>query len=225
VLDENSTVNPISLYARTKIACEQVLIDLRDGRFQPVILRFGTVYGLSGRTRFDLIINLLTAKAAIDGEITLFGSDQWRPFVHVDDAARAILMAVEAAGANLEQAIFNVGSDEQNRTLGEIGDLIRQFVPTAALKCTDDDTVDRRNYHVKFARIREALGFLPQWSIEEGVMQVLEAIATGKVVNYRDARYSNVKFLSEEDGRSKLPVTNGWAKEMVEVWESAGSTA
>ena len=68
---------------------------MADDHFAPVILRLGTIYGLSGRTRFDLVINLLTAKAVVENEITVFGGDQWRPFLHVDDAARAILQVLQ----------------------------------------------------------------------------------------------------------------------------------
>ncbi|MBM3226061.1 MAG: NAD-dependent epimerase/dehydratase family protein, partial [Candidatus Tectomicrobia bacterium] len=95
LLDEHSALHPVSLYARSKIASEQVLKKLASPDFSPVILRFGTIYGFSGRTRFDLVINLLAAKAVVEGSITVFGGDQWRPFVHVDDAALAVLKALE----------------------------------------------------------------------------------------------------------------------------------
>ncbi len=96
ILDERSALNPVSLYARSKIASEKVLRKMADDRFAPVILRFGTIYGLSGRTRFDLVVNLLAAKALIDKQITVFDGDQWRPFVHVDDAAQAVFKVLEA---------------------------------------------------------------------------------------------------------------------------------
>lgn len=218
-LDERSALNPISLYARSKIACEKVLLGLRGSSFHPVILRFGTVYGLSGRTRFDLVINVLAAKALIDGVITVYGSDQWRPFVHVADAARAVMLALDVPVDKLQPAIFNVGSDEQNRTLGQVGELVQRMVPSAELTCTDDDSIDRRNYRVSFARVRQALQFSPEWTIEAGITQVLEEIRNGNVTDYLDPRYSNVKFLSEEVGRNKLPVQNGWAKELVDGCE------
>jgi nucleoside-diphosphate-sugar epimerase len=95
LLDERSALNPVSLYARTKIDSERVLLALDDARFAPVILRFGTIYGISPRPRFDLVINLLTAKATCEKRITIFGGGQWRPFIHVDDAAEAILKCLE----------------------------------------------------------------------------------------------------------------------------------
>ncbi len=215
LLDERSALNPVSLYARTKIACEQVLTSLRDPEFSPVILRFGTVYGLSGRIRFDLVVNLLAAKAICEGKITVFGRHQWRPFLHVHDAGRAVLAVLEASPTQLADTIFNVGSDQQNLTLGEVGELIRRMVPTAELICTDSEA-ERRNYRVDFGRIRRALNFAPEWTIEQGAQQVIEAIQSGVVVDYRDPKYSNVKLLSEEHCRQILRPTKDWATEMLD---------
>ena len=103
LLDEYSTLNPLSLYARSKIASERVLMGMADDRFNPVILRFGTIYGFSGRTRFDLVVNLLTAKAIVEGQITVMGGDQWRPFVHVEDAALAVFKVLEAPLDSVER--------------------------------------------------------------------------------------------------------------------------
>ena len=96
ILDERSALRPVSLYARSKIASERVLVSLAEPGFAPTILRFGTIYGISGRTRFDLVVNLLAAKAVVEGNITVYGGEQWRPFLHVDDAALAILKVLEA---------------------------------------------------------------------------------------------------------------------------------
>jgi hypothetical protein len=108
----------VSLYARTKVESEVVLRSLANAVFCPVALRFATFYGLSPRPRFDLAVNLLAAKAITEGEITIFGGDQWRPFVHVEDGATAIISALEAPEAAVWGDVFNVGSDEQNYTSG-----------------------------------------------------------------------------------------------------------
>jgi nucleoside-diphosphate-sugar epimerase len=219
LLDERSALNPVSLYAKSKIASESVLLKLRSSEFVPVILRFGTIYGLSGRTRFDLVVNLLTAKALVDGEITVFGSDQWRPFLHVEDAGRAVLSALEVSEDRLRPGIFNVGSDEQNLTLGQVGRIINDMVPSAELKITDDN-VDRRNYRVSFRRIREWLGFQPKWTVEAGIQQVIDAIQSGKVVDYHNPIYSNVKVLSEEP----MKLHKGWAEGMMQGTDAARPT-
>jgi len=213
VLDEHSELNPVSLYARSKIASERVLLNLSDSNFAPTVLRFGTIYGLSGRTRFDLVINLLTAKALIDGQITIRGGDQWRPFVHVHDAALAVFKTLEAPLSLVKHQTLNVGSNEQNHTIYQIGKIINQFVPAAQIVDQGPDT-DRRNYRVNFNKIRDILGFAPAWVVEEGVAQVIEAIESGKIKDYRDPSYSNVKFLGNESA-SRLALRNGWAEELI----------
>jgi nucleoside-diphosphate-sugar epimerase len=212
-LNESSALNPVSLYAKSKIASEKVLLGMADDRFAPTILRFGTIYGLSGRTRFDLVVNLLTAKAVVEGKITVFGPDQWRPFMHVDDGASAVLLALEAPLSIVGREVFNVGSSAQNYTLGELGECIRSKVPTAELVITGTDG-DRRNYRVDFSKIEERLAFKPKWSLEAGIEQVIRALESGDVRNYQDARYSNVKYLSESE--VAFAPNNGWAYALIE---------
>jgi hypothetical protein len=83
------------------------------------------------------------------------------------------------------------------------------MVPGSVLRCTEEN-VDPRNYRVEFRRIREGLGFQPVWTLEAGVQQVLDAMRGGKIADYQDARYSNVKFLSAPDARVRLPVMEDW---------------
>jgi nucleoside-diphosphate-sugar epimerase/sorbitol-specific phosphotransferase system component IIC len=197
MLDERSELNPVSLYARSKIASEKVLFKMANDRFAPVILRFGTIYGLSGRTRFDLVVNLLSAKAVVDKQITVYGGDQWRPFLHVDDAALSLLKVLEAPLGLVQNQIFNVGSNEQNYTIKQIAEIVNEQAPEAEVLMMDSGD-DRRNYWVNFNKIHNTLGFSPQWTVAGGVSQVIEAIRSGRVTDYTDARYSNVKFLTEE---------------------------
>lgn len=215
VLNEESSLNPVSLYARSKIACEKILVEMTDENFRPTILRFGTVYGLSGRTRFDLVINLLTAKAITDGKITVFGEDQWRPFVHVDDASLAVTIAIQAPIETSGGQVFNVGSDEGNMTLGQAGQLIKKLVPSAELIASGSDG-DRRNYRVDFTKIRDVLGFETRWDVEQGVKQVINAFESGKVTDYHATMYSNVKFLTEEAQKSGLHTDSQRLKKLVD---------
>ncbi len=214
-LDERSALRPVSLYARSKIASEGVLLSMADRNFTPVILRFGTIYGLSGRTRFDLVVNLLVAKALKEGVITVYGRDQWRPFVHVHDAARAVLLALDARSETLSPLVFNVGSNEQNRTLGQVGEMIRDMVPGSVLLCTEEN-VDRRNYRVDFQRIAAALRFEPRWDLVSGVNQVIDALRSGEVVDYLDPQYSNARYLSRPDARRRLGVMEDWVPKFLQ---------
>jgi len=195
-LDERSELNPVSLYARAKIGCERTLMALNGVDFHPVILRLGTVYGRSFRPRFDLVINLLTAKAVCDGAITIFGGNQWRPFVHVQDVAQAIILSLEAPLSSVKGGIFNVGSDKQNYTITEIGELIQRLLPDAHVVNQGNDG-DRRDYRVSFAKIRRELGFKPQFTVEDGVREIAAALRAGHIGNYLDKCYSNYKTLSD----------------------------
>jgi nucleoside-diphosphate-sugar epimerase len=221
-LDERSVLNPVSLYARSKIASEKVLLKMADEHFAPVILRFGTIYGLSGRTRFDLVVNLLTAKAVAEGEITIFGGDQWRPFVHVDDAAQALLQVIEAPLPLVRNQIFNVGSNEQNYTIRQVGEIIHGFVPEAQMVDVNSIT-DPRNYWVDFGKIKNSLGFVPRWTVQAGIQQVMQALQSGRVKDYRDARYSNVKFLSQEGMNLLASPDEGWAYQLLHETEAGNN--
>lgn len=215
ILDEKSALNPVSLYARSKIACEKVISKLADDRFQPTMLRFGTIYGLSGRTRFDLVVNLLAAKAVKDGQITVFGADQWRPFVHVDDVALAVSMVLNAPLETVGNKVYNVGSDGQNKTLGDIGELVKKMVPTAELIISGTDG-DRRNYQVSFAKIRNEVGFEAKRTLEYGIQQVLDAINSGEVKDYQAPQYSNVKFLASSEPNVLLRTENDWMRSLID---------
>ncbi len=211
MLDERSLVKPISLYGHTKLASERVLLNMTCDRFMPTIVRFATIYGLSGRTRFDLVVNLLAAKAKMEEKITVFGGDQWRPFVHVDDAAEAVAMILAAPREVVGGEIFNVGSNEQNYTVAQIGDMVHEAVFTAELIVSSSDG-DRRDYRVNFSKIKNRLGFQPRWTVQGGIQQVLDAIAAGDIHDYSDPRYSNVKFFEK---KSDTLVRDDWARELV----------
>lgn len=195
LLNEHSDMKPVTLYAQTKATAEKALLRMADDHFSPVVLRFSTVYGLSGRYRFDLVVNLLTAKALFDGEITVFGGNQWRSFVHVEDAARSIMAVLGAQAPIVRGEVFNVGSNEQNYTISQLGEIIHSHVPEAQI-ITQDDLIDPQDYRVDFHKIETVLHYKPQWNIEQGIQQVIDAIEDRRVTDYRDARYSNIKYFS-----------------------------
>jgi nucleoside-diphosphate-sugar epimerase len=217
IVDEDSHFNPQSLYARSKVASEAVLGALNSPGFAVTCLRFATIYGISGRPRFDLVVNLLCAKAVRDRTITVYGADQWRPFVHVADVARAIVTTLRAPTELVAGEAFNVGSDAQNYTLGEVAELINRQVPDA--KTTSDDAfVDKRNYRVSFAKIRSRLGFEPAWTIERGIAQVVALVRSNEVGHYSLPTYSNVLYLMERGTKSfgSFKIT-GWENELMNI--------
>ena len=225
IVDEESHFNPQSLYARSKVASEAVLGALNSRDFAVTCLRFATIYGISGRTRFDLVVNLLCAKAVRDRMITVYGADQWRPFVHVADVARAITMTLRAPSDLVAGEAFNVGSDAQNYTLGDVAELINRQVPDAEI--TSDDTfVDKRNYRVSFAKIRSRLGFEPAWTIERGIAQVVALVRSNEVGHYSLPTYSNVLYLKERGAKSfgSFKIT-GWENELMSIDRTVSANA
>jgi len=216
IVAEASPLNPLSLYARSKVASEVVLNALNSPDFGVTCLRFATIYGISGRTRFDLVVNLLCAKAVRDGLITVFGADQIRPFVHVEDVATAIMMTLQAPLAVVAGEALNVGSDAQNYTLGDVAQLINKEVPEAKIVCDDGTFADKRSYHVSFAKIHTRLGFEPAWTLEHGIAQVVASVRSNRVGHYSLPEYSNVLSLKERGTQSfsSFNIT-GWEYELM----------
>ena len=154
-LTEESKLNPVSLYAKTRIMSEDVLFD-RCGNVEPVVLRLATVFGHSPRMRFDLVVNLLTIKALIEKEYFVFGPSQWRPFIHCKDVAETFYLASKADSDIVKGEVFNVGNTKHNYTLGEVGEIIKELIPDANYGIKTDVT-DLRNYKVDFTKIEEKL--------------------------------------------------------------------
>jgi nucleoside-diphosphate-sugar epimerase len=161
------------------------------------------------------VVNLLTARAVVDGEITLIGGEQWRPFIHVDDAARAILGILEAPLSLVHTQVFNVGSDEQNYTIRQIAEIVGRLVSGARLVELDGKG-DLRNYRVNFDKIRRTLDYAPRWTVEQGIQQVIDSIQSGQVKDYRDAKYSNVRYLDSEGMLRLLRRENGWSYQVID---------
>lgn len=194
-LDERSPLNPVSLYANTKIASESYLLSEADDTFAPVILRFGTAFGTSFRQRFDLVINLLAAKAAIDGVITIHGGDQWRPFIHADDIGKAIERVLRAPLADVAGEIFNVGVTGLNFQIGTIGRFVQEAVPSARVEIIDE-IVDRRNYYVNFAKLQQRVGFTPERDMFTAIGELADAAR--ELGDYRAPILNNQVYLTTE---------------------------
>jgi len=195
LMDENSTVEPISLYGETKASSEQALLEAATDGFHPVVMRFATVFGLSNRPRFDLVVNLLSAKATQEGVITVFNGDQWRPFIHVKDIAEAIILLLRAPLQEVSGQVFNVGDNRLNHTLREVAAIIQQVIPNTRVE--EVQNADRRNYRVCFDRIETRIGFRCLHKIEDGVREVKAAFDSSQIDSYRNVRFSNLVSLRE----------------------------
>ena len=196
LVDEKSTTNPISIYSETKLASEEGILSLLDENFSPCILRFATAYGLSERMRFDLVINLLTAKATVEQHIKIFGGEQWRPFIHVIDISRAIMGIIEAPIDLVRGQVFNVGSNAQNLQIADLGELIVDEIDGTSIN-HDRQATDARSYKVCFDKIHETIGFECEMKIVDGIREMRDAVLSGKFEDYQDKKYINHKTLIE----------------------------
>lgn len=194
-VSELDALNPVSLYAQTKIDSERELLHGVPDGFYVTVLRFATVFGHSFRPRFDLVANLFTAQAMNNGRITVVGADQWRPFVHVRDLARAIVTVLEAEPTRVQSQVFNVGDGRLNMTIGQLGELVQRVVGErrpVELHVSENPT-DRRNYAVSFTKIQTQLGFRAETDIEAGVREMVAHLAAGDYGDYRAPGYSNLE--------------------------------
>jgi len=195
LMDENSAVQPVSLYGETKVSSERALLESATADFHPVIMRFATVFGLSNRPRFDLVVNLLSAKAKQEGRITIFNGQQWRPFIHVKDIASAIRLLLYAPLRAVSRGVFNVGDNRLNHTLADVAAVIQRVFPSARIEHGENS--DRRNYRVDFTKIERRIGFRCRRSLEDGVREIKAAFDANEIGDYRDIRFSNLGFLRE----------------------------
>ena len=174
VVDENSPIDPQTVYAECKAKVERDVRPLADASFSPTFLRNATAFGASPRMRFDLVLNNLAGLAWTTRRIAMTSDGTpWRPLVHALDIARAIRMTLEAPAEAVSGQVFNVGSDEQNYQVREIAEIIGEALPEAELSFGASGG-DNRSYRVSFDRIREVLpGFECEWNAQKGVAQLL----------------------------------------------------
>lgn len=204
--DISSPLYPQSDYAASKIHSEHYLLVNENTRFMPTILRFSTLYGLAPRMRFDLAVNAMTASALTEDKITVFGGDQWRPFLHVRDAARAVEKALHSDPRSRASHVFNCGSKQENYRIIDVANLIQRHVPTAELVINGLDG-DSRDYRVNFERTTRELGFSTRSTVQDGVAEICDAFDAGLFLDPSNAKYSVCKsFLGVVDGRTKAGV-------------------
>lgn len=181
-LTETSPLHPVSLYAKCKAEAETRLSELANQTGVAVtVFRFATVFGLSRRMRFDLAVNVMTKNAYTARKITVDGGGkQWRPFVHVRDVAEAVRRALEAPRETVAGQTLNVGSDANNLRILNLAYRVRDLVPETEIVMAPTDP-DLRDYNVSFDRLRHVLDFTPQRAIDEGILEIVEALRSGSV--------------------------------------------
>lgn len=196
---EDHPLVPLTLYNKYKGMCEPLLKKHTDKNFIGVIFRPATVCGYAPRQRMDLSVNILTNLAYNNSEITVFGGDQMRPNLHVQDYCDVVQLLLEAEDELIANETFNVGS--QNMTIKDIATLVKEVIEKkypnkSPIKISTTSSDDNRSYHINSDKIKNRLGFVPKYSIEDAVSELSEALAQGKIPNsLSDDIYFNVRRL------------------------------
>ena len=201
-LDESSEKNPVSLYAKSKINSEKDIIKLSSESFSVTFLRLATVFGLSYRMRFDLIVNIMTLYAFRENKLLILGGGkQWRPLVHVKDVARAFQLVAESEASAINGQAFNVGSNNQNYQVHNVANIIKNTISNSInIELVPDDP-DKRNYNVNFDKINTSLGFKTKYGIEEGCREIYDALLSNRLDpdDIKSVTVKYYKYLIEAD--------------------------
>jgi len=191
-LNEESPLSPVSLYAETKVAVEKSLLNGGSKRGPVVtVMRCSTLFGLSPRMRFDLTVNEFTKDLFTQRKLVVFGQQFWRPYVHVGDAARAIMMVLKAPAQKVSGRVFNVGDGSQNYQKGQLVEMIRKQLGFDVEIELVEKQEDPRDYRVGFERIRDELGFKISRTVDDGIREVRTAIEEGIITETESPRYRN----------------------------------
>lgn len=219
LLDENMATNPQTPYSINKLQVEKGLKEIADETFTPIALRLGTVYGMSPRIRFDVVINMLCGLALTTNKVVLNSNGEaWRPHLHIDDACESFLRCIEWEINSGELIILNVGRDEDNLKVIDIARMIHSNVHGSELTylATSDgdslikdrkiqDGVDTRTYKVSFNKINKMLpGFKCKWTVEKGVEKLLTELKkihlNNEIFNRKEFyRLQQIEFLHKKN--------------------------
>lgn len=189
---ETSPLNPVSLYAELKVKFEQYLLEERkDSNICSTSLRFSTVYGFSPRIRFDLTVNEFTRNATIHGEQEIWGAQFWRPYCHVDDLARSVVLVLESPDDKVRANVFNVGNTDENYRKGQIMDEVCKVVPDVKVNYVESSE-DPRDYRVNFDKIKQELGYSITKKVPDGVQEIYTLLKTGIVTDAYAQKFRNI---------------------------------
>lgn len=189
---ETSALNPVSLYAELKVKFEKyILEEKKNSTLCATALRFSTVYGFSPRIRFDLTVNEFTRNATIHGQQEIWGQQFWRPYCHVDDLARSVVLVLESPAEKVKSNVYNVGNTEENYTKGMIIKEVCKVVPNVNVVYVESNE-DPRDYRVNFDKIKNELGFTITKKVPDGVKEIYTLLKTGIVTDSFAQKFRNI---------------------------------
>jgi nucleoside-diphosphate-sugar epimerase len=194
IATEKRSTKPLSLYARTKLDSEKIILKSKKSDMETVVLRLATVYGWSERMRYDLVLNFMVARAFHEGKIEVYGGQQYRPLIHVRDAARAFMLVLDSSKKKVDGEIFNVGNEEDTVRIVDLAKSVKKRFTEAQLKVHRKEK-DQRDYRLDFEKIRKSLGYYTKYDILYGVDEIRRMLKKGNVKDYKEDKYYNVKYL------------------------------
>ena len=201
MVNEESELNPVTPYGKAKVLVEQDVAKLADDTFSPTFLRNATVYGVSPRLRFDLVLNNLVAWALTTGLVYLKSDGTpWRPIVHVEDVTRAFISVLHAPQDVVHNQSFNVGINEENYQIREIAEIVKKTVPGCKIEFAKGAGPDKRCYRVDFSKIMSSLPeYKPQWNVPRGAQQLYEAYQKVelKLEEFEGPRYKRIDHIQK----------------------------
>ncbi|HPG11195.1 MAG TPA: NAD(P)-dependent oxidoreductase [Chitinophagaceae bacterium] len=191
-VDENSELRPVSLYAELKVKFENYLLqDRKDANICATALRFSTVYGFSPRIRFDLTVNEFTRNVCLTGEQEIWGPQFNRPYCHVDDLARSIVLAFEAPVEKVKANVFNVGDTSENYSKRMLMEEIQKQIPSAKAIYVER-TEDPRDYRVNCDKIKNELGFKITKKVPDGIREIAKLMQSGLITDSFSQKFRNI---------------------------------
>ena len=173
-LDENDPLNPLTAYAKSKIETEQAVSKLADENFTSAYLRNATAYGHSPMLRNDLVVNNLLACAVATNEIRIMSDGSpWRPLIHCKDIARAFIAFMNAPKEAVHNKAINVGGNSENYQVRDIGDKVKELIPSSKITYTGEVGADPRNYRVRFDLLNKLLpDFKLEYNLDSGMEEL-----------------------------------------------------
>jgi nucleoside-diphosphate-sugar epimerase len=216
MVDEASAFHPVTPYGHSKVLVEQDVAQLADANFSPTFLRNATAYGVSACLRFDLVLNNLVAWAFTSGRVYLKSDGTpWRPLIHIEDIARAVMAVLQAPREVIHNQAFNIGVNTENYQIRDLATIVAETVPGCRVEYAKGVEPDIRSYRVNFSKLRHNLPeFKPQWDVRRGAKQLYEAYcASGlRLEDFEGPKYKRVDHIQWLLQTGQLDTTLRWRK-------------
>jgi len=213
-VDESAPLKPLTAYAESKVLAEEALAALAGPDFAPVSMRNATAYGVSPRLRVDLVLNNLVGWAHTTGKVKIMSDGTpWRPLIHVEDIARASLAAVEASEDVIRGEAFNVGRNDENYQVRQLGDIVQDVVPGSEVEYAGSGDPDPRSYRADFGKLARAFPELElTWTARAGAEELASAYqAAGLTLDqFESDRFTRLKRLRALLEGGELDPTLRW---------------